>query len=74
MHPAIPLLLELQKNDNEIAALRVNLEAAPKRIREADAKLSGARAAVASAREALAQIVAWRKKTEFEVADWRERA
>jgi len=74
MHPAILLLLELQKNDNEIAALRVNLEAAPKRIREADAKLSGARAAVASAREALAQIVAGRKKTEFEVADWRERA
>jgi len=47
MHPAIPLLLELQKTDNEIASLRANLDAAPKRIREADAKLSGGRAAVA---------------------------
>ena len=45
-----------------------------KRIREADAKLSGARAAVASAKDALAQIVAVRRKTEFEVAEWRERA
>ena len=74
MHPAIPLLLELQKTDSEIAALRANLEAAPKRIRENDAKLNAARAAVAAPREALAQIVAARKKTEFEVSEWRERA
>ncbi len=74
MHPAIPLLLELQKTDNEIAALRANLETAPKRIRENDAKLNGARSAVAAAKDALAQIVATRKKTEFEVSEWRERA
>ena len=74
MHPTIPLLLELQKTDKEIASLRANLDTAPKRIREADAKLSGARAAVASAKDALAQIVAVRRKTEFEVAEWRERA
>src|ERR1700751_3655439 len=74
MHPAIPLLLELQKTDNEIAVLRANLEAAPKRIRENDARLNGARAAVASAKEALAPIVATRKKTDFEVSEWRERA
>ena len=73
MHPAIPLLLELQKTDNEIAALRANLEAAPKRIRENDAKLTGARVAVATAKEALAQLVATRKKSDFEVAEWRER-
>jgi predicted nucleic acid-binding Zn-ribbon protein len=73
MHPAIPLLLELQKTDNEIAALRANLEAAPKRIRENDAKLNGARTAIASAKDALAQIAAARKKTEFEVSEWRER-
>ncbi len=41
MHPAIPLLLELQKIDSEIAALRTNLGAAPKRIRENDTKLNG---------------------------------
>ena len=73
MHPAIPLLLELQKTDNEIASLRANLEAAPKRIRENDAKLNGARAAVTAAKDALAHIVAARKKTEFEVSEWRER-
>ena len=74
MHPAIPLLLELQKTDSEIASLRANLEAAPKRIRENEAKLTGARAAVAAAKEALAQSAAARKKTEFEVSEWRERA
>jgi len=74
VHPAIPLLLELQKTDNEIAALRANLEAAPKRIRENEAKLIGARGAVASSKESLAQLVATRKKTEFEVSEWRERA
>jgi len=73
MHPAIPLLLELQKNDSEIASLRANLEAAPKRIRENEAKLNGARAAVAAAKEAQAQFAASRKKTEFEVSEWRER-
>jgi predicted nucleic acid-binding Zn-ribbon protein len=74
VHPAIPLLLELQKTDNEIAALRANLEAAPKRIRENDAKLNGARAAVTAAKEALTQLVTTRKKSEFEVAEWREKA
>src|SRR5258708_23681538 len=73
MHPAIPLLLELQKNDNEIASLRANLESAPKRIRENETKLNGTRALVTTAKEALAQIVAARKKTEFEVSEWRER-
>jgi uncharacterized protein len=73
VHPAIPVLLELQKTDNEIAALRANLEAAPKRIRENEAKLNGARAAVATAKEALAQLVATRKKGDFEVSEWRER-
>jgi uncharacterized protein len=73
VHPAIPLLLELQKTDNEIAALRANLEAAPKRIRENEAKLNGTRAAVATAKEALVQLVATRKKSDFEVAEWRER-
>jgi len=73
MHPAIPLLLQLQKTDNEIASLRASLEAAPKRIRENDTKLNGARSAVTATKDALAQIVAARKKTEFEVSEWRER-
>jgi predicted nucleic acid-binding Zn-ribbon protein len=73
VHPAIPLLLELQKIDSEIAALRANLETAPKRIRENEAKLNGFRAAAAAAKDPLAQIVAARKKSEFEVSEWRER-
>lgn len=73
MHPAIPLLLQLQKTDQEIAAFRAELDAAPRRIRELDSKLAGARTAVASAKDALAQTVAARKKTEFAVSEWRER-
>jgi hypothetical protein len=73
VHPAIPLLLELQKMDNEIAALRASIEAAPKRIRENEAKLTVGRTAVAAAKESLAQVAGARKKSEFEVAEWRER-
>src|SRR5580693_7670618 len=68
LHPAIPHLIELQRVDQQIAALRVELDSFPKRIRETDLKLGGARAEVAAAKEAHAQIVAERKKLEFEVA------
>jgi len=73
VHPAIPLLLQLQKTDQEIAAFRAELDAAPKRIRELDSKLAGARSAVAAAREAQTQTLAARKKSELDVAEWRER-
>ena len=49
MHPAIPHLVDVQAIDQQIAALRADLESLPKRIREADAKLAGARADVAAA-------------------------
>ena len=52
---------------------RAELDAAPKRIRELDQKLTGARSAVTAAKEAHAQVVAARKKAEFEAAEWRER-
>jgi hypothetical protein len=74
MHPAIPHLIELQRVDQQIAALRVELDSFPKRIRETDLKLGGARAEVAAAKEAHAQIVAERKKFEFEVQQWKDRA
>jgi uncharacterized protein len=74
MHPAIPHLIELQRVDHQIAALRAELEAYPKRIRDAETKLNGARADVASAKEAHAQIVAERKKFEFESQQWKDRA
>src|SRR5271154_1182110 len=74
MHPAIPRLIELQQVDHQIAALRAELESFPKRIREADTKLNGARADLAAAREAHAKGVAERKKFEFDVQQWKDRA
>jgi predicted nucleic acid-binding Zn-ribbon protein len=74
MHPAIPHLIELQRVDHQIAVLRAELEAFPKRIREAEAKLGSARADVASAKEAHAQVVAERKKFEFDAQQWKDRA
>jgi predicted nucleic acid-binding Zn-ribbon protein len=74
MHPAIPHLIELQRVDHQIAALRAELDAFPKRIREADAKLSGARAEVAAAKEAHTHGATERKKLEFDVQQWKDRA
>jgi predicted nucleic acid-binding Zn-ribbon protein len=74
MHPAIPHLIELQRVDHQIAALRAELETFPKRIREADAKLSGARAELAAAKQTHTQGTAERKKLEFDVQQWKDRA
>src|SRR5216684_4207465 len=74
MHPAIPLLIELQRVDHQIATLRAELETFPKRIREADAKLSGARAELAAAKETHTQGATERKKLEFDVQQWKDRA
>jgi len=74
MHPAIPHLIELQRVDQQIAALRAELESFPKRIRETDLKLTGARVDVAAAKQAQTQVVAERKKFEFEVQQWKDRA
>jgi uncharacterized protein len=74
MHPAIPRLLELQTVDQHIAALRAELDSYPKRIQEADLKLTGARNAVAAAREAHTRSLTDRKKFELDVQQWKERA
>src|SRR6266852_246484 len=74
MHPAIPHQVELQRVDHQISSLRAELEAFPKRIRVADAQLIGARAEVAAPKEAHSQIIAERKKFEFEVQQWKDRA
>src|ERR1700720_3324951 len=74
MNPAIPQMLELQRLDQNTAALRAELEGMPKRQREADAKLSGERTALASAKEALTQALAQRKKLELDVEQWKVRA
>src|ERR1700724_2330631 len=74
MHPAIPHLIELQQLDHNIGALRAEIESYPKRIQEADSKLSGARAAVAAAKEAHTNALKERKKFELDVNQWKDRA
>jgi uncharacterized protein len=74
MHPAIPQLLELQRLDGIIASSRAELDGLPKQLREADAKLNGARAAVTTAKEAQTQAVTRRKKLELDVEEWKGRA
>ncbi len=74
MHPAIPRLLELQTIDQHIAALRAELDAFPKRVRDAELKLTGARNAVTAAREAHTHGLTERKKFELDVQQWKERA
>ncbi|HWZ99654.1 MAG TPA: C4-type zinc ribbon domain-containing protein [Candidatus Dormibacteraeota bacterium] len=74
MHPTIPQLLELQRLDQRIAALRAELESFPKRIKEADAMLSGARAGLAAAKEKHSHAQTERKKFELDVNQWRDRA
>jgi uncharacterized protein len=74
MHPAIPQVLELQRLDQQIAVLRAELETLPKKMREADAKLTGARSALASAKETQTQGQTQRRKLEGDVEQWKERA
>jgi predicted nucleic acid-binding Zn-ribbon protein len=74
MHSAIPQLLELQRLDLRIAALRAELETFPKRIKEADAMLSGARAGVAAAKQKHSHAQTELKKFELDVNQWRDRA
>jgi predicted nucleic acid-binding Zn-ribbon protein len=74
MHPAIPHLLELQTVDHQIAALRAEVDSLPKRLREADAKLAGTRAALAAAKDAHTNSLKERKRFELDVDQWRERA
>src|SRR5215813_1269795 len=74
MNPAIPRFLELQRLDLCIAALRAELGTFPRRIKEADAMLNGAKAAVAAAKEKHSHAQTERKKFELDVNQWRDRA
>jgi len=74
MHPAIGQLQDLQQLDQRIASLQSDLAGLPKRMRDADAQLNGARTAVANAKAAQVQAVSERKKFELDVQQWKDRA
>jgi predicted nucleic acid-binding Zn-ribbon protein len=74
MHPAIPHLIELQRVDHEIAALRAEIESFPKRLRNAEIKLGGAKLKLAAAKEQQAKNTVERKKLEFDAQLWKDRA
>jgi hypothetical protein len=66
--------VELQRVDHQVSAIRAEMDTFPKRVQEADAQLAGAKAALASAKEAQAHDVSERKKIEFDVQQWKDRA
>jgi len=66
--------MDLQQLDQRIAALHAEFDGLPKRFRDADAKLNGAKSAVAAAREAQTKAQTQRKKLELDVEQWKERA
>src|SRR5277367_347317 len=74
MHSVIPRLVDLQQVDHKVLALRAELDTFPKRVQAADAKLAGAKAALATAKEAQAHDLSERKKIEFDVQQWKDRA
>jgi uncharacterized protein len=74
MHPAIPRLVDIQEIDHKIAAFQAELNAIPQRLREMDARLSGARADVATAKEAHTANLKDRKKLELDAQQWKDRA
>jgi predicted nucleic acid-binding Zn-ribbon protein len=74
MHPVIPRLVDLQQVDHRVAALRAELDTLPKRVQAADAKLAGAKAALAAAKDAQTRDISERKKMEFDVQQWKDRA
>jgi predicted nucleic acid-binding Zn-ribbon protein len=74
MHPSTGQLQELQRLDQQIAALQADLAGLPKRMRDADAQLNGARTAVTNAKAVHTQALTEKKKFELDVEQWKERA
>ena len=74
MHSAMGQLQELQRLDQLIAALQSGLAGLPKRMKDADAQLTGARNAVTNAKAVHSQALTERKKFELDVEQWKTRA
>src|SRR5712692_1940975 len=73
MHPGIKHLLELQSVDIRLGGLRAIVESFPKRLKEIEARLAGARQQLASAKEAHINSLKQRKTYEAEVAKAEDR-
>jgi predicted nucleic acid-binding Zn-ribbon protein len=74
MNPVMPQLLELQRLDQRIAALRRELETLPGRVKETDTMLTGARSALAAVKAKHSHAQTERKRFELDVNQWRDRA
>ncbi len=74
MHPSTGQLQELQRLDQTIAALQADLAGLPKRMKDADAQLNGARTAVVTAKAVHTQALTEKKKFELDVEQWKQRA
>ncbi|HYA97717.1 MAG TPA: hypothetical protein VEH49_06445, partial [Methylomirabilota bacterium] len=70
----IPKLVELQRVDLRLAALRTELDGLPRRLRDADARFNLAQKELAAAKEALAASLKQRKTFELDAEQWKERA
>ena len=74
MHPAIPHLVDVQEIDHRVAGLKSALEALPRKVRELDAKLAGARDEVAAAKNAQTENLTQRRKLDLDAEQWKDRA
>jgi len=67
MHPELQKLLQLEEIDREIARLRTEVAALPRRVTEIETRLAGVHEAVERGRKALKDIEAARRKREVDI-------
>ncbi len=71
MHPELEKLIALQQADGEIARLREEIAALPRRVAVIETKLAGTKTQIEKAQQALAANQAARRKLEAEIQDHR---
>jgi uncharacterized protein len=74
MHPHLKYLIELQAVDLRLIEIRERLSRFPKHLAEVEARVTGARQQIATAKEALTGSLKDRKTFEMDVEQWKERA
>jgi predicted nucleic acid-binding Zn-ribbon protein len=73
MHPDLEKLIALQQVDGEVARLREEIAALPRRVAVIEAKLAGTKAQIEKAQQGLGANQAARRKLETEIQDQREK-